>query len=84
MYDHRAIWVRLREMARQLFPDDPLAAEIAAREAFDAEESAAYAANLDAQVDSGASLTTTIGCTAKYCRNFRDVVNTLFHEKGIK
>jgi hypothetical protein len=34
--------------------------------------------------DSGASLTTTIGCTAKYCRNFRDVVNTLYHEKGIK
>jgi hypothetical protein len=35
-------------MARQRFPDDPLAAEIAAKEAFDAEESATYATDLDA------------------------------------
>jgi hypothetical protein len=28
--------------------------------------------------DSGASLTTVIGCTAKYCRNFRAVVKTLY------
>jgi hypothetical protein len=27
---------------------------------------------------SGASLTTIIGCTAKYCRSFRAVVNTLY------
>jgi hypothetical protein len=48
MVNHRATWVRLREMARQRFPDDELASEIVAREAFDAEESAAYAADLDA------------------------------------
>jgi hypothetical protein len=29
-------------------------------------------------LDSGASLTTMIGCTAKYCRSFRAVVNTLY------
>jgi hypothetical protein len=28
--------------------------------------------------DSGASLTIIIGCTAKYCRNFRAIVNTLY------
>jgi hypothetical protein len=28
--------------------------------------------------DSGASLTTMIGCTAKYCRNFCAVVKTLY------
>jgi hypothetical protein len=28
--------------------------------------------------DSGASLTTIIGCTAKYCRSFCDVVNMLY------
>jgi hypothetical protein len=28
--------------------------------------------------DSGASLTTMIGCTTKYCHNFRAVVNTLY------
>jgi hypothetical protein len=28
--------------------------------------------------DSGASLTTMIGCTAKYCRNFRAVVKSLY------
>jgi hypothetical protein len=29
-------------------------------------------------LDSGASLTTIIGCTAKYCRSFCVVVNTLY------
>jgi hypothetical protein len=29
-------------------------------------------------LDSGASLTTMIGCTAKYCRSFRADVNTLY------
>jgi hypothetical protein len=29
-------------------------------------------------LDSGASLTTIIGCTAKYCRSFRVVVNMLY------
>jgi hypothetical protein len=29
-------------------------------------------------LDSGASLTTMIGCTAKYCRSFYAVVNTLY------
>jgi hypothetical protein len=47
----------LREVARQRFPDDDLTAEIAARELFDAEETVAYAANLDAQVEEQASST---------------------------
>jgi hypothetical protein len=29
-------------------------------------------------LDSGASLTTIIGCTAKYCRSSRAIVNTLY------
>jgi hypothetical protein len=29
-------------------------------------------------LDSGASLTTMIGCTTKYCHSFRAVVNTLY------
>jgi hypothetical protein len=29
-------------------------------------------------LDSGASLTTMIGCSVKYCRSFRVVVNTLY------
>jgi hypothetical protein len=29
-------------------------------------------------LDSGASLTTMIGCTVKYCRSFRANVNTLY------
>jgi hypothetical protein len=41
MADHQATWARLREMVRERFPDDDLAAEIAAREAFNAEEAAA-------------------------------------------
>jgi hypothetical protein len=40
----------LREAAQERFPDDDLAAKIAAREAFDAKE-ATYAADLDAQVE---------------------------------
>jgi hypothetical protein len=51
MSDHRATWVRLRKMSRHRFSYDPLAAKIAVREAFDAEESVAYAADLDAQVE---------------------------------
>jgi hypothetical protein len=49
MADHRATWVRLREVARQRFPDDDQAAENATRALFDVEEAAAYAAELDAQ-----------------------------------
>jgi hypothetical protein len=41
--------MRLRKLARERFPNNELAAEIAEREAFDTEESAAYAADLDAQ-----------------------------------
>jgi hypothetical protein len=40
MVDHRAAWVRLREVAR--------AAEAAALALFDTEEAASYAADLDA------------------------------------
>jgi hypothetical protein len=51
MADHRATWVRLRKVAWQRFPDDDLAAEIAARELFYTEETGAYAADLDAQME---------------------------------
>jgi hypothetical protein len=39
----------LREVAQQRFPDDDQSAENATRALFDAEEAAAYAADLDAQ-----------------------------------
>jgi hypothetical protein len=29
-------------------------------------------------LESGASLTTIIGCTAKYCHSFRAIVKTLY------
>jgi hypothetical protein len=51
MADHRATWVRLRQIARKRFLNDELATEITAREAFDAEEMATYAANLDPTVE---------------------------------
>jgi hypothetical protein len=41
----------VEEVARQRFPDDDQAAEIAAREPYDAEETATYAADLDVQVE---------------------------------
>jgi hypothetical protein len=47
MADHRATWARLREVARQRYPDDGMAAEAAARALFDAEQAASYAADLD-------------------------------------
>jgi hypothetical protein len=49
MTDHRATWVRLREVARRHYPDDEHAAKVTTRALFDAEEAAAYAADLDAQ-----------------------------------
>jgi hypothetical protein len=51
MEDHRATYVRLRELVCARFPDDELAAEIAVREAFDAKETTAYTPNLDALVE---------------------------------
>jgi hypothetical protein len=51
--------VRLRELARQRFPDDELAAEIEARELFNTEETAVYAIDLDAQVEEQGVLNTT-------------------------
>jgi hypothetical protein len=41
----------LRELAREHFPDDELAAEIATREAFDTEDIGAYAIDLDMQLE---------------------------------
>jgi hypothetical protein len=41
-------------------------------------ETRPYAEGLFNILDSGASLTTMIGCTTKYCRSFRAVVNTLY------
>jgi hypothetical protein len=43
--------VRLRELGRERFPDDKLAAKITVREAFNAKETLAYAADLDTQVE---------------------------------
>jgi hypothetical protein len=43
--------VGLREVVRQCFPDDNLAAELATRELFDAKEAATYFADLDTQVE---------------------------------
>jgi hypothetical protein len=63
MADHRATWVRLREVARQRFPDDDLAVESAARELFDAEETTAYAVDLDAQVEEQGVLNTVRAAT---------------------
>jgi hypothetical protein len=51
MADHRAIWVRLRAVARQRYPDDDMAAKAAARALFDKEEAASYAADLDARAE---------------------------------
>jgi hypothetical protein len=51
MEDHGATWARAREVAQQCYPDDDLAAEATTRALFDAEETAAYAADLDAQVE---------------------------------
>jgi hypothetical protein len=63
MADHRVTWVRLRELARQRYPDDDLAAEICTRELFDAEETAPYAVDLDAQVEEQGVLDTTRATT---------------------
>jgi hypothetical protein len=51
MADHRATWVRLREVARQRYLDDDMAAEATARALFDAEEATTYAADLDARAE---------------------------------
>jgi hypothetical protein len=40
-------WARLREVVRERFPNDDLAADIAARKTFNTEEVAAYTADLD-------------------------------------
>jgi hypothetical protein len=63
MADHRATWVRLREVARQCFPDDDLASEITARELFDAEDAAAHATDLNAQVEEQGFLDTARAVT---------------------
>jgi hypothetical protein len=48
MADHRATWVRLREVAWQRYPDDDMAAGATARALFDKEAAASYATDLDA------------------------------------
>jgi hypothetical protein len=63
MADHRATWARLREVARQRYPDDDLAAEVAARALFDAEEMAAYSADQDAQAEEQGVLDTARAAT---------------------
>jgi hypothetical protein len=51
MEDHWATWVRLREVARQRYPDDDMVAEATARALFNAEEAASYAADLDMRAE---------------------------------
>jgi hypothetical protein len=63
MADHHATWVRLREVAWQCFPNDDLAAEIVARELFNAEETIAYVADLYAQVEEQGVLDTVRAAT---------------------
>jgi hypothetical protein len=63
MADHRATWARQGEVARQRYPDDDLAAEVAARALFDAEETAAYTADQDAQAEEQGVLDTARAAT---------------------
>jgi hypothetical protein len=63
MADHRATWVRLREVARLRYPSDNMAAEAAARALCDAEEVASYAADLDARAEEQDILDTTRAAT---------------------
>jgi hypothetical protein len=63
MADHRATWARLREVARQCYPDDDMAAEAAARALFDAEEAASYATDLGARAEEQGVLDTTRAAT---------------------
>jgi hypothetical protein len=77
MADHRATWVRLRELVRQRFPNDDLAAEIAARELFDAEETAAYTADMDAQVEAQGILS-----TARAAKHLRDELRDELRVEG--
>jgi hypothetical protein len=63
MAGHRSPWSRLREVARQRYPDDDLAAKAAARAFFDAEEAASYAADLDARAEEQGILDTARAAT---------------------
>jgi hypothetical protein len=63
MADHQATWVRLREVARQRYPDDDMAAEAVARALFDAEDASSYAADLDARVEEQDVLDTACAAT---------------------
>jgi hypothetical protein len=63
MADHWATWVRLRALARQRYPDDDMAAEVAARALFDKEEAASYAADLDMQAEEQDLLDTACAAT---------------------
>jgi hypothetical protein len=63
MADHRATWARLRDVARQRYPDDDLAAEAAARALFDAEEATSYATDLGARAEEQGVLDTARATT---------------------
>jgi hypothetical protein len=61
-------------VARQRFPDNDLAVEIASRELFDAEQTAAYATDLDAQVEEQGVLDTARATTrlrGELCKELR-------------
>jgi hypothetical protein len=72
MADYRATWVRLREVARQRYPDDDMAAEAVARALFDTEEAASYAADLDAERRSRTSSTRRAPPRASWVRSERN------------
>jgi hypothetical protein len=77
MADHRATWVRLRQIAGKRFLNDELATEIAAREAFDAEETTTYAADLDPTVEEPDVLE-----TARVATSLREELRDEMREEG--
>jgi hypothetical protein len=66
MAEHRVTWARLREVARQHYPDDDMVAKATVRALFDAKEAASYAANLEARAKEQGVL--DMACTATCLR----------------
>jgi hypothetical protein len=63
MEDYRATWDRIREMAHSHFPNDEVTMENATMEAFDAEQTAAYATGQDAANEEQVVLEVAYGAT---------------------
>jgi hypothetical protein len=77
MVDHEATWGEVEGAGAERFPDDELATEIVVREAFDVEEAAAYAADLDAQVEEQGVLKAACAAT-----RLRDELRHELREEG--